>query len=378
MKTERFEALDAWRGICALLVALEHILVTSALHDNLFIHHAYRFVDFFFVLSGFVIMHSYRIRLTQGWAQVRTFLIRRIGRLWPLHVVMLLAFIGFELCIALAARLDLPTGRAAFSDRTSFDLIPAHLLLIHSWGITDQLTWNGPSWSISTEFFAYTLFALLCAILPSRWLVAFAAMFIAGAAALLIVAAPLEMQSTFDFGLPRCIFGFMTGVLTHRLWERKQVGFGTTGEMGAVGLVFASVTLLPHDAWSLLVTPIFGLTVWIFAAEDGAISARLRTRLPQQLGAWSYSIYMVHSLIVLCLLSLAMIATKFGFPLLGRVDGAPTIVGSEAVTLPITVAYLAIVLVISRFTYLHVELRGQRWFGTLAGVWSGGDRTAWK
>lgn len=56
---ERFLVLDSWRGICALLVALFHFPTSSIISQSAFVGGSYLFVDFFFVLSGFVIASSY-------------------------------------------------------------------------------------------------------------------------------------------------------------------------------------------------------------------------------------------------------------------------------------------------------------------------------
>jgi peptidoglycan/LPS O-acetylase OafA/YrhL len=91
--TVRFEVLDSWRGICALLVTLFHFPAAGWLATNGFIRGSYLFVDFFFVLSGFVIAHAYGERLGDG-TSFRKFMVTRFGRLFPLHAFMLLAFRG--------------------------------------------------------------------------------------------------------------------------------------------------------------------------------------------------------------------------------------------------------------------------------------------
>ncbi|RUT82360.1 acyltransferase, partial [Mesorhizobium sp. M7A.T.Ca.US.000.02.1.1] len=93
---ERFLVLDSWRGICALLVALFHFPTASTISQSAFIGSSYLFVDFFFVLSGFVIASSYGDRLNQP-EQVARFALVRFGRIYPLHLLMLAAFAGFEL-----------------------------------------------------------------------------------------------------------------------------------------------------------------------------------------------------------------------------------------------------------------------------------------
>ena len=100
----QFAALDGWRGICALMVCVFHFNHEArwAPGDNAFVHGGYLFVDFFFVLSGFVITHSYGERITDR-GELGRFMLRRFGRVWPLHAVVLMAWVGLEVA-ALAAR----------------------------------------------------------------------------------------------------------------------------------------------------------------------------------------------------------------------------------------------------------------------------------
>jgi peptidoglycan/LPS O-acetylase OafA/YrhL len=76
----RFEALDGWRGLCALAVALIHLEFAGQFYDVSFVRNSYLFVDFFFVLSGFVITHS-------TWGRINTseslfgFVLKRFARL---------------------------------------------------------------------------------------------------------------------------------------------------------------------------------------------------------------------------------------------------------------------------------------------------------
>lgn len=365
-RPDRFQALDAWRGICALVVALEHLNVANVLHQNDLVHHGYRFVDFFFVLSGFVIAHAYRERLQSGWQQTRAFLVRRVGRLWPLHVSLLLAFILFELGVLVAGRLGLSLGHEAFTDRNTVGALAGNLVLVQGLGVFDQLTWNTPSWSISVEAFAYVLFAALCAVLSTRRLLATAGIVLLGSLAILLWVAPAGMGSTFDFGVFRCLYGFMAGVVVRSVWERYTPRFGTTGEIVIVVTILVVVAWLPTSSVAVLVTPLFALAVWIFASEHGGISRALLTRGPQALGAWSYSIYMVHLLIAVAMMSMAMIANRYHLPVFARVDGIVTIIGPTWFTTAVLVLYVALVVAFASLTYRYIELPGQRLFGRWA------------
>ena len=349
-----------------MLVVLEHLNVQNIVHQNGLVHHGYRFVDFFFVLSGFVIAHAYRNRLQAGGRAVRSFLIRRVGRLWPLHVVMLGVFILFEIGISIASHSGISLGHEAFTDRNTVPGIGANLALLQGLGIFDRLTWNTPSWSISTEAFAYVLFAGVAALVPVRRLDLVVGVLLVVAAVVVLLVAPLGMASTYDFGVFRCIYGFMAGVLARRVWGSYAVRVGTAGEIVIVIAILGAVILLPLDGSALLVTPLFAIAVWAFAAESGAVSRALRTTVPQALGRWSYSIYMVHVLIALGILTTAMIVSKHGMVVFARVHDVVTIVGPTWFTTLIEIVYVAMVVLLASFTYRLIEVPGQRLFGRWA------------
>src|SRR3954468_16903005 len=89
----RFEALDALRGVCALLVVLFHIPIYHALKGVGAFANLQFCVDMFFALSGFVLCHAYGRRLSDGDGGIR-FMAMRLARLWPLHLAVLALFVG--------------------------------------------------------------------------------------------------------------------------------------------------------------------------------------------------------------------------------------------------------------------------------------------
>src|SRR5215469_3779684 len=214
----RFQALDGWRGLAALLVALYHSPFYGHLYAVPLVRHAYLFVDLFFVLSGFVISHAYADRLAVGKA-VAVFLIRRFGRLWPLHAAVLAAFVGIEAFKYFSARHGLALNHAPFTGNHGIDAIFANIGLVHSLGIYDHLTWNGPSWSISVEFWTYAAFAVVIALWPGRSLSIAAAIVVGAPIAILALSRNTPIADvTYDFGMLRCLFGFFLGHLAHRLF----------------------------------------------------------------------------------------------------------------------------------------------------------------
>ncbi|MGL4302258.1 MAG: acyltransferase family protein, partial [Sphingomonas sp.] len=155
--THRFVALDSLRGVCACIVVLYHLGGTIQLTELPLIRAGWLFVDFFFVLSGFVIAAAYRDRLARGFP-VGRFMVLRLGRIYPLHVAVLLTMVAWE-----SARLKLGGGwgHETFPADRVPSAVPVNLALLQIFGLYDRPTWNGPSWSIAAEVWTY-LAAALC------------------------------------------------------------------------------------------------------------------------------------------------------------------------------------------------------------------------
>ncbi len=297
MKTaghQRFEALDSLRGVCAVLVVMFHMPVASHWRDWGLVQHAYLFVDYFFVLSGFVIAHAYANRLKSGRDAGR-FMVRRFGRIWPLHLLMLGAFVLLELA-RLIFHFD---GAVPFTRDRSVEAIFSNLLLVQAWRVHPYLTWNGPAWTLSAEWACYLIFAGLVLIAPRRFRWIGLVLALVGGA-LVLAYARRWMNTTFDFAVPRAVYGFFLGCLLQGLWTRvpRLKGAAATGlEVAAVvaACLFVGWATGPI---TVAVTLVFVGLVWVFAGEEGALSRLLDRPALVTLGRWSFAIYMVHMFIL--------------------------------------------------------------------------------
>ncbi|MBY6266182.1 acyltransferase [Azospirillum sp. 412522] len=363
----RFPVLDGWRGLCAIFVSLFHLSVLSHLYPNAFIRGSYLFVDFFFVLSGFVITHAYIGRLKSAPA-AGSFLVRRLGRVWPLHAATLIAFIPLEIVKALASGGETP----AFTDRFAPSSILSNLLLVHSLGIEDRLTWNMPSWSISAEFFAYLTFAALCLLARRTWLVTAAAVALSAAGAFVVMGwSDHYIDTSFDLGYFRCLYGFFTGHVVYRLFvAARRAGIDSLPASGMVEClslvaVVAFVSAARANALSFASPLLFGLVVWVFAFEGGVFSRLLAKSPFQWLGARSYSIYMAHALVIALFQKAAAVMQKLREqPVFvdQTIDGVETRLisfGGPWAMDALVLAYLATVIAVSAVTYRFVEIPGQ-------------------
>jgi peptidoglycan/LPS O-acetylase OafA/YrhL len=372
---ERFVVLDSWRGLAACLVALFHLDAYSHLYGVPFLRNSWLFVDFFFVLSGFVIAANYQQRLLDGFG-VGRFLLLRLGRLYPLHLAMLTLFIGSEL-LKVLRRILIPATLWSLNPIAPFstpqqapDTVLANLLLVQSLHLYDFLTWNIPSWSISTEFYTYVVFALcLIGLRKHAWIALSLAMI--GGPVLIAVLSERYMHTESDWGIIRCIYGFAAGVVcwnVYRRWNSKLGKWlsGSIAEWCTIGLMLAFVSVSGDTLLSVAAPYVFGLVVFVFAFEAGAASAILRLRPLVFLGTISYSIYMTHVFI-----ATRMFDAGYQLDKLWHVDPFThrEINGGDVVFFGTRLwhgdiayaAYLAMIIAMSYFTYRWIEKPAREW-----------------
>ncbi|MEO6684362.1 MAG: acyltransferase [Dyadobacter sp.] len=301
-----------FRGIFASLVFLFHLgpFADTPILNNSFVENSDMFVDFFFVLSGFVIAYSYQS--IADFQALKTFLIKRVYRIYPLHLVMLLAFVGMEL----AKNLLNPyvkvnnLGNPANTIYTFF----TSLFLINSTpvpGVKD-VSWNIPSWSISAEMIAYFVFAFLVLYIHtsnqiSRRNLYYLLIIIVSVAGLWLVSESFQINYSFDYGFLRGILGFFTGVLCFNLFSETNIevrklpaymfSIGETATLTVIIICICNGEQL--KPFGVIFEILFFACIYIFSFEKGIISASLKNiGILKKLGQYSYSIYMTHAFLI--------------------------------------------------------------------------------
>lgn len=361
MQGKRFEALDGWRGLAALAVALYHVPFEHPLRHLAGWKNMELFVDFFFVLSGFVIMHAWGSRI-DGAEATRRFVVKRFWRLWPLHFAILAAFFALEAAkVGAGSFVTLPVQDAPFTNSRSWEALLSNILMIQSLNIHDTTTWNGPAWSISVEFWSYLMFAAVVLAFRARLglaLIGMAVLGLAGVAAF----SDIYLFATYDFGMFRAMYGFFLGAATYRLLASGRVEIdGGTGVEIAVVLGLASYLMSTGVNVTSLAAPlVFAAIILIFANGKGAITRLLESRPVQALGLWSYSIYLVHVLLfysVRLALIAAEKATGRSFTAAGTGSDRYFTFGNPALDALAILALLAGSIAVSAFTYRFIEKR---------------------
>jgi peptidoglycan/LPS O-acetylase OafA/YrhL len=265
----------------------------------------YLWVEFFFVLSGFILTYAYWTRLKELLARPGyfAFLRARLIRLYPLHLFMLVLLLAIVIALrALAAQGGyLSIFDAKYHQDVSVKGFWLSLLLVQAWNTMNTLTWNGVSWFVSVEF-------ALCLLFPAfLWLAegglwrgfALIGAGLAGLLALLFTSKH-GLDITYHNGVFRGLSDFAIGVgmavLFRRLKPRDKLPDWVHSVLQLTLLALLGYVVM-NTGWShtrmdiFTVLPLMAM-VFALAFDRGLIARALQTRLPQVLGEWSYGVYL--------------------------------------------------------------------------------------
>jgi len=148
----RYRLFEIWRFIAALLIMFYHFAhfapeQSQWVKDSL--ESLRLLLDLFFIISGYLIFARYADQV-RGFSSYLNYLARRFVRLYPLHLITL----GYFVAVGVAVSFGL-TRTGGGRDLYQWDMLVPNLLLIQAWGVSDSLTFNFVSWSLSAEWFAY-------------------------------------------------------------------------------------------------------------------------------------------------------------------------------------------------------------------------------
>lgn len=287
-------SLSSVRGMAAIWVVLFHfsgalfeILPESTLLAPLIVAGVFA-VPQFFILSGYVLSIRYLVKLSAPtWRGVFRFWWLRLARVYPVHIFTLLV------SLAMVSRRGWPTDQGH-----SLGSFIANCLLTHAWARDFHLSWNYPSWSISSEWAAYLLFPLI-AIAISR------ATRIAVAVAVVLACVASILAYTVGQGAP------FSGLLVVFPTFIGGVGLGRLfppGTASSRSSRYAGLWLIPMFALPFLVVPgalqsglyllLSFVLVGVLGSAGNQCGGFLRSRLLSYLGEISYSLYMTHAITI--------------------------------------------------------------------------------
>lgn len=303
-----YEILDGLRGVAAILVVAFHTFESLNGGDRFkqIINHGYLAVDFFFLLSGFVVAYAYDDRW--GKMTLSQFFKRRLIRLQPMVVmgsIIGALFFYFQACSTFPLISQTPVWKMLLIMVIGFTLIPVPISMdIRGWQEMHPL--DGPAWSLFFEYLANVLYALFVRKFSKPVLAAFVFLFacllthylVTGPQGDIIGGWSIE-PTQLRIGFTRMLFPFFAGVLLSRSGKLIQVKgafwicsllliasfsaprFGGTQHLWMNGL---------YEAFCIII--LFPIIVAIGAG--GSLEGRYAPQANKFLGELSYPLYITH------------------------------------------------------------------------------------
>lgn len=303
-----YPILDALRGVAAVTVVIFHLFETfsGGNHTRQIINHGYMAVDFFFLLSGFVIGYAYDDRW--GKMSLGDFFKRRLIRLHPMIVMaMVIGAITFYFQDTQSFNkiAEVPVWKLLLVMVIGFTLIPVPSSLdIRGWAEMHPLV--GPAWTLFFEYVANILYALILRRLPNIIL----AILVCTAGVALIHLAVTSKQGDiiggwsleplqFRIGLTRLLYPFLAGLLLSRTVKPGKINNAFLWSSVLLVIILAMPRIGTHEqVWmnglydSLSIILIFPIVVYMGAS--GKIKEGISFKISRFLGDISYPIYIIH------------------------------------------------------------------------------------
>lgn len=300
-KKSQFLTLEGLRGIAAMVVVWYHIFEA---YDCKYVYHGFLSVDFFFVLSGFVMAYAYDDRW--GSISVKEFLLKRVLRLQPMLILgsILGASLFYVQIYEPWKTAQIGWGSLTISTLMNMFLIPS-LPTQEIRGIGEMYPLNGPSWSLFFEYIAYVLYGFLLRKFSTKWLKIWVGAMALGISIFAVfgglglgVGWTLEPMQ-FLGGSLRVLFSFSAGLLLFRLFEPKKIKLPFI--LGALLLILIGLTpslstensLLGNTFFELLCV-LFLFPTLVYASANAEVKFEKLTKICKFLGNISYPLYLVH------------------------------------------------------------------------------------
>jgi peptidoglycan/LPS O-acetylase OafA/YrhL len=289
---QRVNKLDGLRGIFSLLVVLFHLNKNNAplfVVDNFFVRESYIFVDFFFILSGYVISLSYNDRInTQN--DFITFIKKRIIRLYPLLLFSTLMYWYFVHPIFNEKNILLALDTLLFTNATPI--------------LGSGIGMNYPSWSISSELLSYLGFGMvsLLAMKSNKTII----IGILTLICFIILGFQHNYFATGDYGFIRGLSCFNLGYLVF-IAATKQYKIHNNWEwlipICIIALMYFHFTIAINNQIiqflvQLLIPFTFAASIFVLINTNGVLSKLLQGNHFLFLGKISYSIYLNHAFVI--------------------------------------------------------------------------------
>ena len=317
MPSKKINNLESLRGFAALMVALFHFQIGDFLTGNSLIKHGSLGVEFFFVLSGFVIAENYLSKLN-NFNELIKFQIKRFWRLYPLHIFVLLLWVIVEFIkLFILNYSSINPSVEAFKGLKSIGNLVESIFLVQAI-FEDDYVWNNVAWSLSTEFYTYIFFAITVFIFKRISLLIFLIIVVVHYSNILEF---YFLREIFSNQFLNCINLFCMGVLTNYFYTKFKLLNIKTFEVISWALLFLTIFAISNKNQSFGIINFNIKNIYIIFAfliffsstvkNTSVYSKFLNVNFIQYLGKISYSLYMIHTLIVFFIKQIMRFVLKF-------------------------------------------------------------------
>lgn len=302
--SKHLHQLTALRFFAAFAVFLSHLGFLKDQENplnelaNTVFNEGYSGVTFFFVLSGFILSHTYQDRLSTKNISRKKFYLLRLARIYPLHILTATPFIIYALY---------EMGASTFLK------IVLNISLLQSWVPRGDFyfSFNSVSWSLSNEIFFYSCFIFLVT-LSTKALERLTLVWLAAIVCAAVLGIYVGYSSWSDGRIHYLAYispvtrllDFMVGMLIYRIVSNHPGSGNNAHEIVSVGMLIAAMYLystsqVPDVLRSqLLYLPIMAYIVWAFSEGNGLISRAIKHPSVVLLGDASFALYMIHQPII--------------------------------------------------------------------------------
>lgn len=291
--------LTSLKGIAAWWIVLfhirEHLLIYLPEIILKLINKGYIMVDLFFVISGFLISYNYLSILSNlNLHEIKNFYIKRIVRIYPLHFLILIAYIIIPVAYTICEKSYLGV-------KFKISYFISNLFLIHNWGVCNHLSWNVPSWAVSVEIAAYLLFPLIAFLIIKLKGQFTLSLLLSQCLIIYLIFSLLHKKSIGEaitkLGLIRGILEFIIGICICILFKKyktsdkiKLLSFLLLiiGLSGIIGIIYFNLS-------DIIFTPISIATLlFSMLIHSKRMSILIGNKLFVLIGKMSYSTYIIH------------------------------------------------------------------------------------
>lgn len=367
IKPTYITTLTPLRGIAALLVVVFHcnLMMQTFLPAGYtqFLNNAWLWVDFFFVLSGFIMCYVYGkyFKTSTSAGAYKKYMVARFARVYPLHFVTLIWAIASALIIRhfakeldpfIATVLDVKYGA------------PASFVLIQSLHLFSTAPLNTPSWSLSTEWWVYVIFPFIVPLFANIKAIGKVVALLLIITFFLLIRywlGPISDTYTHapginmiaDFAFFRCLAGFLLGMLTFSFYEAKA-GYALLKNSWCF-LLFAIGTIIAmhFGIMDILIVAFFPFILLTAAYNTTSIKQFLDKPILQRLGDWSFSIYMVHMPLIMFNWIYHVYKEPAYFADLGKLMNQPA---NYMLGIGLCLLIVTLTLLIASLTYKYIEV----------------------